>query len=101
MPKWDKDYIYVPIEWKRKDIIKVLRTINNITPQKLSIVTGIPRYVLYEYEHGWRPITQKDAEKLAKTLRTYEWIFNKENWSVEGIDFEELHPVFGEWVTMA
>lgn len=32
MPKWDKDYIYVPIEWKRKDIIKVLRTINNITP---------------------------------------------------------------------
>ena len=41
------------------------------------------------------------SHKLAKTLRTYEWIFNKENWSVDGIDCEALHPVFGEWVTMA
>ena len=93
MFKLDKDYIYVPIRWKREDLIKVLRTINNMTPQKLCVVTDIPRYVLYEYEHGWRSVPKEDAEKLAKALKVDSWMFDKEQL--------EIHPVFGEWVTMA
>ncbi len=47
------------------NIIKVLRVLNNLTPKKLSEKTGIPRFVLYEYEHGWRSIPIKDVVKLS------------------------------------
>ena len=47
------------------NIIKILRVINGLTPTKLSEKTGIPRFVLYEYEHGWRPIPAKDVVKLS------------------------------------
>lgn len=47
------------------NIIKLLRVLNGLTPTKLSEKTGIPRFVLYEYEQGWRPIPAKDAVKLS------------------------------------
>lgn len=47
------------------NIIKVLRVLNNLTPKKLSEKTGIPRYVIHEYEHGWRDISARDAVKLS------------------------------------
>lgn len=50
---------------KHTNIIKLLRVLNGLTPTKLSEKTGIPRFVLYEYEHGWRPIPAKDAVKLS------------------------------------
>jgi len=50
------------------NIIKVLRILNGITPKKLSEQTGIPRFVLYEYEHGWRDVSNKDVVKLSAAL---------------------------------
>ncbi len=40
--------------------LKILRQIHGLTPSKLSAATGIPRWVIYEYEHGWRQMSEKD-----------------------------------------
>jgi hypothetical protein len=48
--------------------LKLFRIIHGLTPRALSEQSGIPRWTIYEYEHGYRQISEKHWAIFSKVF---------------------------------
>jgi hypothetical protein len=75
---WYKRYATLPIRQRAGRVLKAGRTMQRLTLEKLSGITGMRKDQLLEIEQGFRAIEPAEADVLARVLAIDPQVFHAE-----------------------